>query len=121
MSATMKSEACPSDVELQAFAIGDLPTTVLEQIETHVENCERCQNSLQACDVHRDSLLHALTEQAPTIANPIPVPERVLTSAKAALMTTSNGRSHDLALDSGRHYARLLKEGACRTGPHRGH
>src|SRR5262245_48086626 len=110
----MQSNSCPSQSELMAFAIGDLPTAALERIEQHIDHCEPCQGRLQGCDVHRDSLLDGLQRTARERGASF-VPEHVLASAQAAV-ADAGGSRHDLTLDSGRHFARLLKDGPCRLG-----
>jgi anti-sigma factor RsiW len=113
----MHLDSCPTEAELSAFAIGNLPTASLEQIERHIDHCERCQNALQRCDAHHDALVHGLTQSnGGHTVEPVRVPDRIVIGAKAAVLSAGNGSSTDVTPDSGRHYARLLKDGPCRLG-----
>jgi serine/threonine protein kinase len=108
------SESCPSESDLQAFAVGNLPAPALARIEEHLAECEACQQVLQQFDSYRDGLVDDLTlpYEQPLLA----VPEPVLASARAAVLDLASTRRAELTLDSGRHFARMLEEGPCRLG-----
>src|SRR5947208_2437864 len=113
----MKRDPCPRDTELKAFVIGDLPTASLDRIAGHVDTCAQCRDVLHHFDAHHDELVAALSQTAHADAMEAePVPERVLASARAVVTNAGKGSSADVAVDSGRRYARLLREGPCRLG-----
>jgi serine/threonine protein kinase len=56
----MNSSVCPSEVELSAFALGNLARTAFTRIAAHLENCPSCTAHLQALDTVSDSLLAGL-------------------------------------------------------------
>src|SRR5207244_3784215 len=81
----------------------------------HVETCRDCQASLQAFDGLADSLVDGL-KHAPRDGG---APDRAMPKEliSAALQAASvNGTALDIALDSGRRYARQLAAGDCRLG-----
>jgi hypothetical protein len=110
----MRLGPCPPTTELKAFAVGDLPTDTVDRIEQHLGGCEHCQAALQEFDSYRDRLLADLT--VPPGNGSAAVPEAVLASATAAVRAAGAGRSCEPALDSGKHFARLLEDGPCRLG-----
>jgi tRNA A-37 threonylcarbamoyl transferase component Bud32 len=116
MNETMNPPFCPSQAELLAFAVGDLGSTDVDRIAGHVLDCEPCERALRSLDGLTDELLRKLNginrdgEPSPAL------PETLLHVARAAGRSSGGGSSTDVALDSGRHLARMLGEGACRLG-----
>lgn len=112
-----KSSLCPDNSELKSFAMGDLSSERLQQIGCHVHECERCQDVLQAFDALDDDLTKELRSVAGVAAsNHGYVPDEVFASANAAVLAATQLRTPEFAFDSGRHFARLLQDGACRLG-----
>ena len=110
----MPVSPCPVEPDLKAFAVGNLSAQALSSIEEHLEECDHCQVTLQGYDSLRDRLLDDLTQVQ---SGEVPaVPQEVLASAKAAVLTCGDMPETELALDSGRHLARLLEKGPCRLG-----
>src|SRR5262249_13663054 len=109
------SRACPTESQLQAFAVGNLASTSVDELAEHLNECPDCQTALARFDTYRDSLLG---EIAPAIsAAPLALPAAVLTSAMAAITDAAAGQPPaEPTIDTGLHYARLLKEGPCRLG-----
>lgn len=110
----MSEVTCPSESELQAFAVGNLSAPALGRIEEHLAECEACQRALSQFDAYRDGLIDDLT--MPHERQSLEVPEPVLASARAAVLDWASTRREELTLDSGRHFARMLEEGPCRLG-----
>ncbi len=108
---------CPKEPELRAFAIGDLSSHRLQRIERHVDDCESCQTALQGLDAIGDVFVQEL-RQVSNGLNPGggEIPDCVLASAKAGIVAATHARPSDLTFDSGRHFARMLQDGACRLG-----
>ena len=50
-------ESCPSHDLLSQFAIGDVSTAVMGEIETHLEHCSACQTSFSTIDVSEHDLV----------------------------------------------------------------
>ena len=108
---------CPTIQELAAFVVGNVSTQSLEQIERHVESCQRCQDSLANLDAGEDDLLAQLSRKShQSSVQHAPLPENVLASARTAISSVPVGERPEISLDSGRHYARLLQDGPCRLG-----
>ncbi|HUE71499.1 MAG TPA: protein kinase [Pirellulaceae bacterium] len=110
----MPEISCPSESDLQAFAVGNLSAPALGRIEEHLAECEACQRALSQFDAYRDGLIDDLT--LPHERQSLEVPEPVLASARAAVLDWASTRREELTLDSGRHFARMLEEGPCRLG-----
>ena len=88
----------------------------MERLERHVEACDGCRTILQDFDTAADDLVTELRQIRTTDGTQSDVvPEQVLASALAAVSGTDATIS-SLTLDSGRHYARLLRDGVCRLG-----
>ncbi len=108
---------CPTEQELSAFLVGKLSTPSLARIERHVEDCSHCQASFDQLDGHDDELLTKLAHRSATQTGDLEqTPEPVLASARTAVTSLPLGERPEVSLDSGRHFARLLKEGPCRLG-----
>lgn len=56
---------CPTEQQLQAFQLGDLPDDVLEELAEHLERCVQCEARAQRLDAQTDSLLAAIREVSP--------------------------------------------------------
>lgn len=113
----MTGDRCPPEVELESFLIGNLSTRRLERIAAHLECCASCQDTLQRLDVHDDELVRGLNGKGQQQKSACElVPDHILISAEAAIRNLGSERSADVAVDSGRRYARLLREGPCRLG-----
>jgi WD40 repeat protein len=56
----MGTSACPSEQELAAFNLGELPEAGLEGISRHLESCPRCEAFLDSLDGRTDSAIAAL-------------------------------------------------------------
>src|SRR4051794_16496412 len=116
MNETMNPPSCPSLAELRAFAVGNLRDADIGRIADHVLGCEACDRALGPLDGLTDGLLRNLEGfNNPDGPPPTPVPEALLRVARSA---GPSGREScpDVSLDSGRRFARMLGEGACRLG-----
>lgn len=112
----MTSLSCPRVDELKAFALGNLSRAAFDDIASHVERCDACEASLQAFDNHADGLVAGLKDlQDPNEGAGAVLPEQLVTSARRVAVP-SNGASLEIAIDSGRRYARQLAAGDCRLG-----
>src|SRR5262249_41803028 len=58
----MPQTQCPSDHELQAFQLGDLPEPSLEGVAKHLESCTKCESRAEKLDTVQDPLLVVLKE-----------------------------------------------------------
>src|SRR5207244_3852551 len=56
---------CPTEQELAAFNLGDLPEASLDVITGHVEGCPLCEALLASLDGRTDSAIAALRYPAP--------------------------------------------------------
>jgi hypothetical protein len=79
----MDSPACPSQVELARFAVGDVPQAVFARMSAHVLECPRCEAALQQLEAVKDPLVSELRSLGQDLFGPpIDVPERALEAAK---------------------------------------
>jgi serine/threonine protein kinase len=108
------SVPCPTEPELKAFSVGDLPTGAMQDVERHIDACQHCQAVLERLDSYRDGLVTELVHS--TTATPASVPERVLVSARAVIFAEDVPPTPEPTFDTGRHFARLLESGPCRLG-----
>ncbi len=112
-------DPCPDSEQLAAFAVGSLSSTEFERVATHVDQCQRCEASLEALESGGgDDLvsgLRSLSEVASNGQSGVPQ-EVVKKSADAIIRTLDDGSSVDVPFDAGRYYSRLLREGTCRLG-----
>lgn len=115
--------ACPSETELQAFAIGALSSSTLARIATHLETCQQCDHALQLVDGGDDELLSELRqiESAEVTHSSDRVPDRLVQIARTAVLSSevehpSENEGREIALDPGSQLARRLREGGCRLG-----
>lgn len=113
----MATDLCPSQGELQAFAIGDINASSLGRIAEHLATCAECEATLQRFDEQTDPLVGGLREldRQPTdlLAS---VPPSVLATARQAFAPAGGVSSSSVSLDPGRRFARSLKQGPCRLG-----
>src|SRR5262245_62712763 len=56
----MAFTTCPSEQQLKAFHLGDLPETSLDEVAEHLEKCNRCETLAQQLDTIVDSILAAI-------------------------------------------------------------
>ncbi len=76
---------CPSEAELSAFALGNLPAPTLALVADHVERCPVCGATLQTLDVRMDSLLKRLrAEWLAEGGSDDAVPDNLLAAALSA-------------------------------------
>jgi tRNA A-37 threonylcarbamoyl transferase component Bud32 len=113
----MPPVSCPSTDDLQAFAVGNLSGTTLARIAEHLTTCRRCDGLLPAFDRSADGLVAELSRlnNAEAPGN-FALPAELVTLAREAARSRSNGKASEVSVDSGRRYARQLAAGACRLG-----
>jgi serine/threonine protein kinase len=58
----MPAGICPSDQELRAFQLGDLPEPSLNNVAEHLERCTACESKAQQLDTEVDPILALLRE-----------------------------------------------------------
>src|SRR5262245_31405366 len=106
---------CPSESQLQAFAVGNVSSASFERLAEHLGVCQGCQATLARFDTYRDTLT---AEIVPTrTAARAEVPPAVLSGALAAIAQPDHSRPlKEPTIDTGLHYANLLQEGPCRLG-----
>ena len=61
----MGTSDCPSESELAAFNVGELPEAHLEAIGRHLESCPKCEAFLDRLDDRTDSAIAALRYPGP--------------------------------------------------------
>ena len=76
-TAGMPRSECPSEAELTAFHLGDLPEGVLDDIAGHLESCPHCEARARALDELTDPTLAPFRRSAQGHAAAGPAPERV--------------------------------------------
>jgi WD40 repeat protein len=62
---TIAGSDCPTQQELAAFNLGDLPEATLEAISQHLESCPGCEEFLDGLDGRTDSAISALRYPGP--------------------------------------------------------
>jgi serine/threonine protein kinase len=108
---------CPSDSDLRAFCLGNLPSATLEQLAAHIEHCTSCDTILRRLDEQPDGLLTELRQIELRAADRIEIPPTLIDVARGAADRISRGeKSPEVAVDPGRRFARLVAEGPCRLG-----
>ena len=118
MVESANTAACPTPVELRAFAVGNVSVAELNRLASHVAECPACDRTLQDLDDVTDDFLtnlHAIGEAQNRVRS-ISVPETLIQVARDAGGDRNGNGSRDVALDSGRRFARMLEEGDCRLG-----
>jgi serine/threonine protein kinase len=116
MNETTNLPRCPSPAELSAFAVGNLGAADIDRIAGHVLKCEACDRALGSLDSVTDNLLQSLDGLSPEAPPAAALPEALLQVAQSAGRTLEGPFRPDVALDSGRRFARMLGEGPCRLG-----
>src|SRR5262245_15355728 len=66
----MASSACPTEHQLRALALGNLPEAELQQVAEHLERCSRCEKRAQQFDTSVDPILAAIQGTATFSSNP---------------------------------------------------
>ncbi len=56
---------CPTDQELSAYCLGDLPEDSLQSLADHLESCRSCQEKVRQWDAASDPVLEAIRRPAP--------------------------------------------------------
>src|SRR5207248_675039 len=56
----MRPTTCPSEQQLQAFQLGDLPEPSLNEVAEHLEVCSKCETLARQLDTTMDPILAAL-------------------------------------------------------------
>jgi tRNA A-37 threonylcarbamoyl transferase component Bud32 len=81
----MNPTDCPTQAELSAFALGQVPRPVLARVAAHVEHCPACQTALQVLDAVTDPVLSGLRRSADAGGSTADVlPQPLLAAARAA-------------------------------------
>jgi WD40 repeat protein len=89
--------ACPSPEVLSAFNLGELPEPALEEVADHMEQCPRCQATVEALDRESDSVVTCLRSMSGADVasgsgtNPAPEPEPTPTPVAALPLPTRIG------------------------------
>jgi tRNA A-37 threonylcarbamoyl transferase component Bud32 len=114
---------CPGKSELAAFATGNLSESHFARLAAHVDVCPACDVELSALDDHADDLIDKLKSLDPPEAQSTTgapdIADRCVESVLLALRIDSSGNDaapSPLPFDAGKHYSRLLQQGACRLG-----
>lgn len=80
----MQADKCPSEQDLRAFQLGDLPEASLVAVASHLEICPRCETAAQRLDTLVDPILASirvppsadgnwlLSDDDPTVVVPSP-------------------------------------------------
>ncbi len=111
----MRSSTCPSDAQLRAFSIGDLPPAEFDRVSEHVGVCDDCLFDLDKLGRESDDLLSSL-RRVPTCDTEatVSVPAPLMRVARAAYRGRDSSESTDLIVDTGRRIARSLTAGPYR-------
>jgi eukaryotic-like serine/threonine-protein kinase len=56
----MENGSCPTEEELNAFQLGNLPEASIAAVTQHLEHCLRCETVAQALDTAADPILNAI-------------------------------------------------------------
>src|SRR6516165_5438154 len=73
----MPRSDCPSEAELTAFHLGDLPEGVLDDIAGHLESCPHCEARARSLDELTDPTLTPFRRSAQGHAAAGPAPEHI--------------------------------------------
>src|SRR5262245_9221898 len=82
----MPHSDCPSEAELRAFSLGELPDSRLDALADHLEICPRCEAAAAALDSLADSAIASLRRGPPRT---VPVATRLPLSGGLQGMTVS--------------------------------
>jgi serine/threonine protein kinase len=66
----MPTATCPSQEQLLAFQLGDLPEPTLQDVAEHLETCRPCETLAQQLDGEMDQVLSAIRRQPGDTARP---------------------------------------------------
>jgi eukaryotic-like serine/threonine-protein kinase len=58
----MRPDICPSEQQLKAFQLGDLPEPALDAVADHLEQCTRCETLARQSDTSVDPIVAALRD-----------------------------------------------------------
>lgn len=102
--------ACPSVEELRELALGLEPSTAIDAVAKHVEDCQSCQDQLQQLERSYDPLVERLKKLSgePSRDN---AEEDSLAQAVLSAMSPRGRCESRVAADAGRDLARRLLEG----------
>ena len=110
------TSSCPSDSELQAFAIGAVNAQRLRDLAEHLKGCSACSRSLEMLDGHKDEFVSELSQlDAQHESIDLDVPDEVILGARHAVSSLGVASSN-MNLDPGRRYAKRVAEGPCYLG-----
>lgn len=109
---------CPTQDDLKAFCLGNLPRVRLERVAEHVAQCAECDANLRGFDEQADCLTTELRllEQRAISASAVTVPPELIKVARGAADRTTASDSGEVTVDPGRRFARLLASGPCQVG-----
>ena len=81
----MDPAGCPAPTELSDFLVGKLTSAQSVRVADHVEQCARCESSLQDLERPDDPLVSVLSESsAPSADESVTVPQRFMELARSA-------------------------------------
>lgn len=110
------TSSCPSDLELQSFAVGAVDSQRLRALVKHLKHCSSCNESLERHDTFKDRFVHDISQlETRCSAVEVDVPREVFAGAKQAV-TSLGLTSSNMNLDPGRRYAKRVAEGPCYLG-----
>ncbi len=113
--------ACPNQIELRAFAVGELTDSRLEHLAKHIDVCESCGIVVDTCSMHDETglvgELRSLNVQFNDVENEnekyaFEVPEKLLKAACEA----ADDSTVPISFDVGRRLANKLANGPVRLG-----
>jgi anti-sigma factor RsiW len=61
----MPGAKCPSQGDLKAFVLGELPEALGLVVSSHLEDCPACETAVQELDALADAVIAALRAAAP--------------------------------------------------------
>src|SRR6185369_17259150 len=64
----MRVDSCPSEEQLHAFQLGQLPQPALDEVADHLEGCPHCETVARRLDTAIDPLLAAIRQDTSTSA-----------------------------------------------------
>lgn len=108
----MAERDCPSPETLQQLVLGLGDSADWDEIATHVDSCERCQEQVQQLEIRSDPLVCQLAHLRSSTA--VPASDTDLVHAVISGLNHSTGRESRLVADAGRDLARRLLDGVMR-------